>query len=426
MAWKKLQIEMPMCYATFRKFKVDFETAKAKVEDRTVVEEREVLMAALTQNQQLMVVREEAARNRHNFYVKFIGLEGLSTKEIQDQFPLLEPMNGRTLGEVIRAPRGFIIDCKTSEVQQILLKLHGEEIGGEMIKVHTYENKMTTDEIFEFLGNQMQQREEVLGKPDSKNNNNNNGANNKGKGGWRGKDGWYQANPIEQEDTQDQWEDEVLDVFAITDKDKEKSKGGKGKGKGKGENSAPPKVEGPKVVSSPPSSPNLAPPPSMTETPVTWLNQWRNPKEPPLWSPQSQSYGPPPPQQFYQRGPYTQSPNAFSSYTSPWQANNQVPQGQWAQGPPSFGGGRGKGGGEKGGSGKGGKGGPIFPANDNFGKGGKGGFNQNPEGKGGKGGKGKGDPGICRICQQAQKPAEHDYRQCPRAKEFFAMKKTFF
>ena len=94
LAWKKLQIELPMCYGTFRKFKADFDAAKGRVEDRTVVEEREVLMAALSDTQKLMVVKEEAARNRNKFFIQFLGLEHLSAREVAEQLPMLEPLEG--------------------------------------------------------------------------------------------------------------------------------------------------------------------------------------------------------------------------------------------------------------------------------------------------------------------------------------------
>ena len=130
-----------MCFGTFREFKVVFDAAKVRVEDRTEVEEREVLMAALTENQRFAVAKEEAARNRHKFFIKFVGLENMSVKEIAEQFPMLEPMAGRTLGEVVRTPKGFIIGCKSLEVQQILLQLHGEEIEGDCMRVYAFDKK---------------------------------------------------------------------------------------------------------------------------------------------------------------------------------------------------------------------------------------------------------------------------------------------
>ena len=123
-AWKKIRLENAekLNLLSWKKFCVNFELHRNRVENWNDDEERDLLMRNLPNAWRVKVVQEKNRRKRNQFWVFFYGpCESASAlqQNLQDFLEL-------EVGEIKMGLEGILVCCNSEEDRKLLIELNGE------------------------------------------------------------------------------------------------------------------------------------------------------------------------------------------------------------------------------------------------------------------------------------------------------------
>ena len=159
-AWKKVQLDSktPLTFQSWRKFWMEFDLKKQRVEDRTEGEEYELIFKQLPEKWRVEVAKEEGRRRKRQFWVRISNLHGLTPEDVKRNF---QQILDAPLESVKLVSGGYLLECGEEKIRQKALAMDGDELGGVVIKVTPVEKKMDGDEILKFVAQRLRELDEL-------------------------------------------------------------------------------------------------------------------------------------------------------------------------------------------------------------------------------------------------------------------------
>jgi len=147
-----------MTLKDWRKFQSDWILLRGRVDDRTEGEEYRMLLRRLPEKWRILVGVESHNRTAKNLWVRMSNMPDITRVQLHNHLTSKE----FAVKEVKPVENGYLVRCQDEGTRtQILKKYDGANINGKTIRVARTENRLTPDEILEFVETKLQIAEEM-------------------------------------------------------------------------------------------------------------------------------------------------------------------------------------------------------------------------------------------------------------------------
>ena len=157
--WERLTINhLPrLTVKDLRSFQAKFEVAMGRVGDCTEIEIAKRFLQALPSKQQEKILQEQSKRAQKQHWVNLHKPNPFTLQEVLDFVARLLEKPARVEENSV----GFLIDCRNLKGQEMLLACDGLEVNGMRLQFVVTRRKLSYPEMFQWLLERLQTREEI-------------------------------------------------------------------------------------------------------------------------------------------------------------------------------------------------------------------------------------------------------------------------
>ena len=158
-AWRKVSLRQAgkrLTSQEWRAYHNEFMLKRGRVYDRTDMEEYQLIFSQLDPYWSGELTKEESKRSTGTFWVRLLNLPDMTADQL---YKIMRDHRCHPI-KCMKSDNGFLVRVKSEEDRDRAIKLEGHTIKGQRIKVQRAKPKLSPEEIFSFIADRLQTKEE--------------------------------------------------------------------------------------------------------------------------------------------------------------------------------------------------------------------------------------------------------------------------